>query len=110
MMLYMNSFPFSPVTALRQPTINTLRGRACKKDQGCHALSKAVHLGEVDTNDNVCDPSTINLADYDQWVDETGYWIGDYTFLKEDGTPYRSSSWPYRYDTYKGFITGSVKG
>lgn len=69
-----------------------------------------MYLGDDDTHDNVCDPSTINLADYDQWVDETGYWIGEYTFLKEDGTPYKSSSWPYRYDSYKGFITGSVKG
>ncbi|KAL3801232.1 hypothetical protein HJC23_012632 [Cyclotella cryptica] len=103
------SFPFSLGTASRQPTINTLRGRVCGKGQGCNPTSGAMYLGEDETDENVCDPSTINLADYDQWVDETGYWIGEYTFLKEDGTPYTSARWPYRYDSYKGFITGSVK-
>ena len=57
-----------------------------------------------------CDPSTINLADYNQWASEMGYWIGEYTFLKDDDTPFTSSSWPYRYDSYKGFITGHVRG
>jgi hypothetical protein len=57
-----------------------------------------------------CDPTTINLADYPQWVAETGYWIGEYTFLQGDGTPNVSPSWPYPYDSYKGFITGNIKG
>jgi hypothetical protein len=65
---------------------------------------------EEETSEKVCDPSTIRLADYYQWASEVGYWIGEYTFLKDDGTPYTSSSWPYRYDSYKGFITGNVRG
>ena len=57
-----------------------------------------------------CDPTTINLADYPQWAAEKGYWIGEYTFLQGDGTPNASPSWPYPYDSYKGFITGNIKG
>jgi hypothetical protein len=98
------------VTESRKPIINTLRRRINREDQGCRAPSTAMCLGNDKTSASLCDPSTINLEDYDQWVDETGYWIGEYTFLKEDGKPYSSSSWPYRYDSYIGFITGSVKG
>lgn len=61
-------------------------------------------------NEPSCDPSNVNLADYAQWSAESGYWIGEYTFLQDDGTPFTSASWPYRYDSYKGFITGNIRG
>ena len=57
-----------------------------------------------------CDPAKVELLDYPQWEAEKGYWIGEYTFLKGDGTPFVSSSWNYPYDHYKGFITGEVVG
>ena len=50
------------------------------------------------------------LSDYPQWRDEVGYWIGDLSYYQADGTPNESSSWPYRYDNYKGFITGNISG
>jgi hypothetical protein len=59
----------------------------------------------------VCDPETdVVLSDYQQWEDETGYWIGEYSFYQGDGTPYVSTSWPYPYESYKGYITGNVSG
>lgn len=57
-----------------------------------------------------CDPEEVELADYPQWQDERGYWIGEYTFLNGDGNPNTSASWNYPYDHYKGFITGEVEG
>ena len=58
-----------------------------------------------------CDPETdVTLSDYPQWQHERGFWIGEYTFLRGDGTPFNSSSWNYPYDLYKGFITGDIKG
>ena len=57
-----------------------------------------------------CDPADVNLADYAQWKEEVGYWIGEYTFLGADGDTFISSSWNYPYDHYKGFITGNIKG
>lgn len=58
-----------------------------------------------------CNPETdVVLSDYQQWEDETGYWIGEYSFFQGDGTPYVSTSWPYPYDSYMGFITGNVSG
>lgn len=57
-----------------------------------------------------CDPESVVLADYKQWQEEEGYWIGDYSFYKSDGTPFTSTNWNYRYGSYKGFITGNVKG
>lgn len=56
-----------------------------------------------------CDPETdVVLSDYQQWEDEIGYWIGEYSFYQGDGTPFVSASWPYPYDSYKGYITGNV--
>jgi len=55
-----------------------------------------------------CDPSEINLLDYPQWEQEKGYWLGEYTFLQSDGTPFVNTRWNYPYDHYKGFITGEV--
>lgn len=57
-----------------------------------------------------CDLETVNLLDYDAWDRENGYWIGEYTFLGADGDPNQSSSWPYRYDHYRGFIHLAVEG
>ena len=53
-----------------------------------------------------CDPSKVVLADYPQWQDEEGYWVGELSLYKSDGLPFESSSWEYNYQTYKGFITG----
>eukprot|EP00538_Stauroneis_constricta_P011706 CAMPEP_0119573062 /NCGR_PEP_ID=MMETSP1352-20130426/44935_1 /TAXON_ID=265584 /ORGANISM="Stauroneis constricta, Strain CCMP1120" /LENGTH=344 /DNA_ID=CAMNT_0007622749 /DNA_START=651 /DNA_END=1682 /DNA_ORIENTATION=- len=57
-----------------------------------------------------CDPSTVNLADFPQWQEEEGYWIGEYSFYGADALPFTSATWNYRYDQYRGFITGNVKG
>lgn len=57
-----------------------------------------------------CDPASVDLTEYKQWVDETGYWIGDYSFFGPTGETFESGSWPYQYDQYKGFITGAVSG
>ena len=57
-----------------------------------------------------CDPSQANLLDYEAWRREDGYWIGEYTFLGADGDPNQSTSWPYRYDHYRGFIHLAVEG
>jgi hypothetical protein len=57
-----------------------------------------------------CDPSQANLLDYEAWRREEGYWIGEYTFLGADGDPNQSTSWPYRYDHYRGFIHLAVEG
>jgi len=65
---------------------------------------------ELEATPAGCDPEKVDLADYPQWNAEVGYWIGEYTFLGADGNPYVSSLWNYRYDHYKGFITGNVKG
>lgn len=51
-----------------------------------------------------------NLRKFRQWRQEIGYWIGDLTFYGPDGAPFESNSWNYRYDLYRGFITGNVKG
>ena len=55
-----------------------------------------------------CDPSKVVLADYQQWQDEEGYWVGEYSFYGPDGLPNNSTSWPYNYQTYMGFITGNT--
>ena len=50
-----------------------------------------------------------NLADFQQWNGEVGYWLGELTLYQADGTPFESPSWPYPYDSYKGFITGECR-
>lgn len=57
-----------------------------------------------------CDPDKVELSDYAQWEDEKGYWVGEYSFFGSNGDPYVSSSWPYPYDHYRGFITGNIEG
>jgi hypothetical protein len=51
-----------------------------------------------------------DLDNFEQWRGEVGYWIGEYTLLQGDGTPNESSTWPYPYDSYMGFISGNIKG
>mmetsp|Transcript_47878 Transcript_47878/g.93533 ORF Transcript_47878/g.93533 Transcript_47878/m.93533 type:complete len:363 (+) Transcript_47878:48-1136(+) len=57
-----------------------------------------------------CKPEDVNLSDYPQWQEEKGYWLGEYTLLGGDGSPFTSESWNYPYDHYKGFITGNIAG
>lgn len=57
-----------------------------------------------------CDPNKVVLADSKQWQYEEGYWIGEYSLYGDDGDESTSASWNYRYDHYKGFITGNVQG
>mmetsp|Transcript_31693 Transcript_31693/g.67109 ORF Transcript_31693/g.67109 Transcript_31693/m.67109 type:complete len:328 (+) Transcript_31693:29-1012(+) len=50
------------------------------------------------------------LSTFPQWQEEVGYWIGDLSFFGADGMPFQSTNkWNYRYDNYKGFITGNIK-
>ena len=60
------------------------------------------------TEESSCNPGEIDLAEFKQWQQEKGYWIGTYTFLGSDGKPFKSPSWNYPYGDYKGFITGEV--
>ena len=51
-----------------------------------------------------------DLKEFAQWREEVGYWIGDLTFYGSDGAPSENTGWNYRYDNYKGFITGDISG
>ena len=73
------------------------------------------YLGTLRTDlaglkDTSCDPNSVDLHDSPQWVDEKGYWLGEYTLLGINGDATTSSSWNYPYDHYKGFITGDING
>ena len=57
-----------------------------------------------------CDLEQVELLDFEAWQREDGYWVGEYSFFGADGTANQSSSWPYRYDNYKGFIHLTVEG
>lgn len=56
-----------------------------------------------------CDEAP-DLDQFPQWREEVGYWVGDLSFYGADGTPFESSTFNYRYDNYKGFITGNIVG
>ena len=58
----------------------------------------------------VCDLDSFELLDFEAWRREEGYWIGEYTFLGADGNPFESTSWPYLYDQYKGFLRIQLDG
>ena len=60
-------------------------------------------------NDAVCTTSR-DLDSFPQWREEVGYWLGDLSFYGPDGGPYKTASWNYPYDNYKGFITGNIAG
>ena len=59
---------------------------------------------------NECDLEQVNLLDYEAWRREDGYWVGEYTFLGSGGDPFESTSWPYDYAHYSGFIHLEVNG
>jgi hypothetical protein len=59
----------------------------------------------------LCNASGVELADYPQWRDEHGYWVGEYSYFGNGMVPnYVPDTWNYPYDHYRGFITGSVNG
>jgi len=57
-----------------------------------------------------CDPSKINLLDFEAWRREAGYWVGEYSFYGADGNPFISGSWPYPYQPYGGLIFINITG
>ena len=57
-----------------------------------------------------CDLEQVRLLDFEPWRREDGYWVGEYSFYGADGAPNVSTSWPYRYDHYRGYIPLSVVG
>jgi len=74
-----------------------------------NAISRLLQNKKLKT-DEKCNLEDFDLSDYQQWVFETGYWIGELSFYGNDGKPQESESWNYRYDAYKGFITGNING
>ena len=59
---------------------------------------------------DACDVDAVELADFEVWRREEGYWWGEYTFLGAEGDPYASASWNYGYDHYWGFIHLELAG
>jgi len=57
-----------------------------------------------------CDAASVELSQFKQWNDETGYWLGELSLYDENGDPSTSPSWNYKYDHYRSFITGNVSG
>ena len=53
---------------------------------------------------------SVDLDQFPQWREEVGYWIGELSLNGQDGTPHKSPDWNYPYGSYKGFITGNIKG
>ena len=79
--------------------IPEVRGKKQKKGKGKGKKKcKPKHIRKID------------LMDFEAWKREEGYWIGEYTFLGADGDPYESSTWPYPYDHYMGFIHLAIDG
>jgi len=60
-------------------------------------------------DDDKCKES-VDLEQFPQWQEEVGYWVGEYSFYGPNGEANVSPNWNYRYDNYKGFITGNVQG
>lgn len=58
----------------------------------------------------VCDPSAVNLLDFEYFRKDEGYWCGDATFLGADGNPLQSDVFPYPYENYKIFWLDSIDG
>ena len=83
---------------------------ACNDDNGTSAEVESSAEVETVISDSSCDLESVNLLDFEAWQREEGWWVGEYTFLGSDGNPNISSSWPYRYDHYKGFIHLEVVG
>ena len=57
-----------------------------------------------------CTTHCTKLLSKQLWKRQRGYWIGNYTFRSADGKPFQSRAWPYRYDTYFGFIRIEIDG
>lgn len=57
-----------------------------------------------------CDASCLKLSTLEVWKREAGWWVGNYTFLGADGSPFTSTGWPYTYGQYRGFIHIELKG
>lgn len=89
-------------------------GRSSLKKEGKSHPFKSSNMSKTKRSKKTkapsCDPEDVNLADYPQWRAEQGYWIGEYTFLQGNGSPFVSGSWNYPYGNYKGFITGNISG
>lgn len=60
-------------------------------------------------NDDPC-LSDCDLLNFEPWVREEGYWVGDYIFLNGNGDVYESGDWNYPYGDYKGFIVMNIEG
>ena len=58
----------------------------------------------------VCDPSAVNLLDFEFFRNDEGYWCGDATLLGPDGTPLQSEIFPYPYANYKLFWVNYIDG
>ena len=86
---------------IHHPDIQTVVTELAKKKSG-----RTLKRTKKPKKGKFCDPEDVELADYPQWQDERGYWIGKYTFLEGVGSLYTISSWDYPYNNYKGFITG----
>jgi hypothetical protein len=87
------------LTELKTEIQAEVRGRSQKKGKGKGKKKcKPKHIKKVD------------LMDFETWKREEGYWVGEYTFLGADGDPYESSTWPYPYDHYMGFIHLAIDG
>jgi hypothetical protein len=100
------------VVTARRRTASRKKNRSLKKEEKSSKSSSAQKSTKKSklTKAPKCDPEKVNLSDYPQWRAEQGYWIGEYTFLKGDGSPFVSGNWNYPYDNYKGFITGNISG
>jgi DNA-directed RNA polymerase subunit M/transcription elongation factor TFIIS len=100
------------VVTARHRTASRKKNRSLKKEEKSSKSSSAQKSTKKSklTKAPKCDPEKVNLFDYPQWRAEQGYWIGEYTFLKGDGSPFVSGNWNYPYDNYKGFITGNISG
>jgi hypothetical protein len=72
--------------------------------------TKEKHEKEPPKTPTKCDPSKVNLLDYEVWRREQGYWVGKYSFYGSDGYPFSSQSWPYPYQPYKGVIHIEITG
>jgi len=63
-----------------------------------------------DSEESACNLENVDLLAFPAWQREEGFWVGEYTLLGADGNPNQSANWPYRYDSYKGFIRLDVQG
>lgn len=96
----LNRRPSAPSSRIIQNQLSNLQGHYPR------LLTQSQQTGDFLS----CNPEGVVLNDFQQWKDETGYWIGDYDFYQSNGEPYKSSQWPFPYRQYRGFITGNVVG